>query len=184
MKQYLLFAFGDLKSHVTVENMIETVAGVTHSQFTKFKQNQNYIIFNFETELNHDSLENYINSNLSNVTECHFLMEATANSTIYMDKIDLECFLRLNEDDDKLKHIHKPKNGEIQKNITDETFFKKLFGFDLSFQADEWDEFEDDNDMMFPSNKPKLDLNVILEKISDSGVESLTNEEKKYLKSY
>lgn len=184
MKQYLLFAFGDFGSYVTVENMVETVATVTNSDYTKFKQHKNYLVFNFATELSHDNLENYINSNFSNVTECHFLMEVTDNSSIYMNTVDLECFLQLYESKNEEWVIRKPKNGDVNKTMSDEQFFKKLFGFDTSIQADSWDEFDDIDDDDIEKYQPKLELNKILDKISTSGIKSLTKEERNYLKTY
>jgi hypothetical protein len=195
MKQYLLFAFGDFTSDVTVENMVESVAAITHSDYTKFKQNTNYIIFNFETQLNYNSLVNHINATITNVTQCHFLMEVTDNSTIYMDNVDLECFLTLNNINDKQKNTNKPKNGDNKTMLMDETFFQRLFGIDLSFTADSFNEMNDMEDMddlddmgeyekLKLKSKPKLELDAVLEKISKSGVESLTKEEKNYLKTY
>ena len=179
MKKYLLFAYGNFTNDVICENLIEAVGQITHSDFLKFKYDEGYIYFHFETQLQHDELVKYIEANLINVADCHILTEHTDKTSVTMNKIDKEQFLTLNmtqAEKDSIKKMSDafPDFNQIRADVILEELLRMC------------DEEEDVEDEFYKVTKlepkQKHNLDEILEKILKNGRASLTKDEIMFLK--
>lgn len=179
MKKYLLFAYGNFTNEVVCENLVEAVGHITHSDLLKFKYDEGYIYFHFETQSPHDELVKYIEANFNNVADCHILTEHTDKTSVTMNKIDKEQFLTLNMTQAEKDAIKKMSDGFPDFNqIRTDVIFEELLRM--------WDDEEDGEDEFYKVTKlepkQKHNLDEILEKIQKKGRASLTKDEIKFLK--
>lgn len=177
-KRYMLFIFGDFTE---IENFIEDISyqlvTVISSKFLKFNYGEFGMTLHFRTKETFEDLKEYIDMCLEDLVEQYFLMEATENVDIKMDRKLKKDFLNI----DGVKIENKNKEVDIEK-LSEEKRNKisgmmdfmvplseDIFNFPIRFNVP-------------PALKPTTD--EILDKITEKGIESLTTEEKQILDNY
>jgi len=177
---YMLFMFGDFDEHETLAtNLSSQLLTVVSSPYLKFTYGEYGVVFHFRSKEVFSDLKEYIDMAFSEITEQYFLMEATKNIDIKMPKKLKRDFLNIDSETNKIE----PKNGKIDveeikekkrreiKNITFDIFLPIL---------DPNSNFNTENEVII--EEPTVD--EILDKISEKGLESLTEKEKEILDNY
>ncbi len=176
---YMLFIFGDFDEH---ENLATNLSGqlltVVSSPFLKFTYGEYGVVFHFRSKEDFSDLKEYVDMAMSEITEQYFLMEVTKNMDIKMPRKLKKDFLNIDDETTKIE----PKNGKIDVEELKEK--RKRDVKNISF------------DIFFPILDPNSDFNTnkevdylptvdeILDKISENGIESLTEKEKEILDNY
>lgn len=177
-KRYMLFIFGDFSE---MENFIDDISyqliTVVTSQYLKFNYGEFGLVLHFKTDETFLELKDYIDMCLEGQVEQYFLMEATENVDIKMDRKLKKDFLNI----DGVKKENKNKKVDVEK-LSEEK--EKRLGNIMEFILPLSDE-----NFKFPikvkrPESPKPTVDQILDKISEKGIESLTKEEKQILDNY
>ena len=174
-KKYMLFIFGDFTE---MENFIEDISyqlvTVVSSKFLKFNYGEFGMTLHFRTKESFEDLKEYIDMCLDDLVDQYYLIEATENVAIKMDKKLKKDFLNIDgvKVENKNKEIDIEKLSEEKRNkISGMMDFiiplsENIFDFPMKFKVPQ-------------ALKPTTD--EILDKISEKGIESLTTEEKQIL---
>jgi hypothetical protein len=174
-KKYMLFIFGDFTE---MENFIEDISyqlvTVVSSKFLKFNYGEFGMTLHFRTKESFEDLKEYIDMCLYDLVDQYYLIEATENVAIKMDRKLKKDFLNIDgvKVENKNKEIDIEKLSEEKRNkISGMMDFiiplsENIFDFPMKFKVPQ-------------ALKPTTD--EILDKISEKGIESLTTEEKQIL---
>ena len=177
-KRYMLFIFGDFtEMEKFIDDISYQLVTVVSSEYLKFNYGEFGMVLHFRTKESFEELKEFIDMCLEGIVEQYFLMEATENVDIKMEKKLKKDFLNIDgvKKENKNKEIDVDKLSEEKKkrinNIMD-------FIIPLS---------EDIKEIPIFFNKLKSvspTVDQILDKISEKGIESLTKEEKQILDNY
>lgn len=178
MRKYILIAFRTNDDKPMFSYMLDSITEITESNFLKFKEVGNAIIIHFGSSRNFEDLKKYVNIVLSKCSEINFLFENNDNMSVNMSFNDLEPFLSLD--------VNIP-SSEVDKEETskyDKISNEFILSFIDSISNELNDEcVEEDEDVYIKKSlKKEYNLDDILDKISEKGVSSLTQEENDYLK--
>jgi len=176
-KQYMLFMCGDFADNESfITDVSYQLITVVSSKFMKFNYGEFGMVINFRTKETFEDLKEYIDMCMNEIVEQYFLMEVTSNTDIKMDQ-------KLKRDFLNIDGVKKPtKTKGVSKDDLSEEKKKRIRGMmEFIFPLTE--------DMIkFPFNreekKEKPTVDQILDKISEKGIESLTEEEKQILDNY
>lgn len=177
-KRYMLFIFGDFTE---MENFIDDISyqlvTVVSSEYLKFNYGEFGMVLHFRTDETFSELKEYIDMCLEGIVEQYFLMEATENVDIKMDRKLKKDFLNI----DGVKKENKNKEVDVEK-LSEEKKKKisNMMEFILPLPGTN---FEFPTEFKNPQ-KPIPTVDQILDKITEKGIESLTKEEKQILDNY
>jgi hypothetical protein len=133
----------------------------------------------FRTTESFEDLKEYVDMCLEDLVEQYFLMEATENVDIKMDRKLKKDFLNI----DGVKVENKNKEVDVEKlNEEKQKRLGEMMDFILPLSEDNF-EFPMKFKVPRPET-PKPTVDQILEKITEKGIESLTKEEKQILDNY
>lgn len=177
-KRYMLFIFGDFTE---MENFIDEISyqliTVVSSEFLKFNYGEFGMVLHFRAKETFSELKDYIDMCLDGQVEQYFLMEATENVDIKMERKLKKDFLNI----DGVKKENKNKEVDVEKlNEEKEKRLGNIMEFILPLSEEK---FEFPMKFKRPES-PKPTVDQILDKISEKGIESLTKEEKQILDNY
>ncbi len=173
----MLFMFGDFVDNESfITDVSYQLITVVSSKFMKFNYGEFGMVINFRTKETFEDLKEYVDMCMNEVVEQYFLMEVTSNIDIKMDQKLKRDFLNI----DGVKKPTKTK-GVSKDDLSDEKK-KRISGMmEFIFPLTE-------DVLKFPFNreekKEKPTVDQILDKISEKGIESLTEEEKQILDNY
>ena len=177
---YFLFLFGDFSNleNLTQELSMQFLPFVT-SPYLKYTYGEFGVVFHFRSGETFVDLKEYVDMGLNDITDQYFLMEATKNTEIKMDKRLKKDFLNI---DGELKK-EENKNGTINVETKLKERREELKNFTFEFMIP----IVDPNSMfnqpkVFEAEEPTVD--DILDKITEKGIESLTEKEKEILDNY
>ncbi len=166
-KNYLLFLMGDFKLvNEPLTHLIETLSLVIGSPFLKYVHHDNLIISHFESYDNIEDIHYYLDSSLNETILSYFLFPKPRKMEVRLDEelknhlIDLKTNTLSRPDilppelNDNLIHISEALEGYTKKFV---------------------------NTLKNESENKEYNLDDILDKISEVGVDSLTREEKNFL---
>ena len=117
-KRYMLFIFGDFTE---LENFIEDISyqlvTVISSKFLKFNYGEFGMTLHFRTKETFEDLKEYIDMCLEDLVEQYYLIEATENVDIKMDKKLKKDFLNIDgvKIENKNKEVDTKKLSEEKK---------------------------------------------------------------------
>lgn len=177
---YMLFIYGDFSES---ENLIQELSGqmltLVSSPFLKYTYGEFGVVFHFRSDELFSELKEYIDMVLNDITDQYFLIETTPSGIdIKMTKKLKKDFL--NVDDDAKKE--ETKTGEINIELKLNERREELRNFTFEFLNPEDFGIIDQTDKMIKIMEPTVD--EILEKITEEGIESLTETEKEILDNY
>jgi len=137
------------------------------------KQDPSYMLFIFG---DFDDLKEYVDMAMSEITEQYFLMEVTKNVDVKMPRKLKKDFLNIDGEEKK----RETRTGEInvESKLKERKEELKNFTFEFLMPMD-FDKMVQKNE---PDYLPTVD--EILDKISEKGIDSLTEKEKEILDNY
>jgi len=173
---YMLFIFGDFDEQENLAtNLSSQLLTVVSSPFLKFTYGEYGVVFHFRSKELFSDLKEYIDMGMSEITEQYFLMEVTKNMDIKMPRKLKKDFLNIDGEEKKREN----KTGEInvESKLKERKEELKNFTFEFLMPADFNQMVQKEPDYL-----PTVD--EILDKISENGIESLTEKEKEILDNY
>ena len=174
---YMLFIFGDFDEQENLAtNLSSQLLTVVSSPFLKFTYGEYGVVFHFRSKEVFSDLKEYIDMGMSEITEQYFLMEVTKNVDIKMPRKLKKDFLNIDGEEKKKEN----KTGEINVESKLKERKEELRNFTFEFLM------PTDFNQMVQKNEPDYSPTVdeILDKISENGIESLTEKEKEILDNY
>tara|TARA_R110000868_G_scaffold11055_2_gene54274 strand:+ start:239 stop:886 length:648 start_codon:yes stop_codon:yes gene_type:complete len=177
---YMLFIYGDFSES---ENLIQELSGqmltLVSSPFLKYTYGEFGVVFHFRSNELFSELKEYVDMVLNDITEQYFLIETTANGVdIKMAKKLKKDFL--NVDDDAKKEETKTGEINIESKLNERREELRNFTFEFLMPEDLSSILQTDTE--YKVVEPTVD--EILEKITEEGIESLTETEKEILDNY
>jgi hypothetical protein len=176
-KRYMLFIFGDFtEMEKFIEDISYQLITVVSSEYLKFNYGEFGIVLHFRTKEPFMELKEYVDMCLDGTVEQYFLMEATENVDIKMERKLKRDFLNIDgvKKETKTKGVHKDELSEEKKKRMNNIM---EFIFPLTEDMIK-------NPFLKEEKKEKPTVDQILDKISEKGIESLTEEEKQILDNY
>ena len=173
---YMLFIFGDFDEQENLATNLSTqLLTVVSSPFLKFTYGEYGVVFHFRSKEVFSDLKEYVDMGMSEITEQYFLMEVTKNFDVKMPRKLKKDFLNIDGEEKKKEN----KTGEInvESKLKERREELRNFTFEFLMPADF-------NQMVQkePDHLPTVD--EILDKISEKGINSLTEKEKEILDNY
>jgi transcription initiation factor IIF auxiliary subunit len=168
-KNYLLFLMGDFKSiNKPLGHLIDTLSFVIGSPYLKYVHHDNLIIAHFESNDNLEDIHYFLNTTLDESILSYFLFPKPRKMGIRLDE-ELE------------KHLKDLKKNTLNKS----DMFSEKVNDNLLHINDVLQDYTNKfiNKVKKESEKKEYNLDDILDKITQSGMDSLTTEEKKFLES-
>ena len=177
-KRYMLFIFGDFTEMETfIDEISYQLITVVSSEYLKFNYGEFGMVLHFRTKETFEELKEYIDMCLEGQVEQYFLMEATENVDIKMERKLKKDFLNI----DGVKKENKNKEVDVEK-LSEEK--KKRLGNIMDFIIPLSEDIIELPMKFKRPESPKPTVDQILDKISEQGIESLTEEEKQILDNY
>jgi len=178
-KRYMLFLFGDFSDDENLVNEINyQLIAIVSSKFIKFNYGEFGMVCHFRTKETFNDLKEYIDMSLNEITEQYYLVEVGTNFDVKMDRPLKKDFLNI--DDEKPQN----KNGSIEIGEPTEIKFKptkkEMDIYHMMFPIMDPNFFKTNEDEIIKD--PSID--DILDKITETGIESLTEREKQILDNY
>ena len=175
---YMLFIYGDF---IDSENLIQELCAqflpLVTSPYLKYTYGEFGVVLHFRSDELFSELKEYVDMVLNDITEQYFLMETTENYDIKMPKKLKKDFLNIDGDTKK----EETKTGTINVDTVINERREELKNFTFEFLMPE--DFIPLNQMMNAEIEyPTVD--EILDKISEKGIETLTEKEKEILDNY
>jgi hypothetical protein len=173
----MLFIFGDFDEQENLAtNLSSQLLTVVSSPFLKFTYGEYGVVFHFRSKEVFSDLKEYIDMGMSEITEQYFLMEVTKNVDVKMPRKLKKDFLNIDGEEKK----RETRTGEInvESKLKERKEELKNFTFDFLIPVD-FDKMVQKNE---PDYLPTVD--EILDKISEKGIDSLTEKEKEILDNY
>ena len=169
MKKYFLTILGDKK--FTNEHCIDVgvaLGSIVDSNFLNFNFSDNYIIFHFESEVNKSEIYTFVVGVLHGISDTFILTEMNDNVSVSLPS--------------KISFMFDLENGG-----GDMMECNKYFIDNDEHEEDDYDLY---NDLMeiykrnIVKNHKKPSLDFLLDKIKESGFDSLSEIEKQHLEKY
>ena len=172
----MLFIFGDFEEQETLAtNLSSQILTIVSSPFLKFTYGEYGVVFHFRSKEVFSDLKDYIDMAMSEITEQYFLMEVTKNVDIKMPRKLKKDFLNIDGEEKKKE----TKTGEInvETELKERREELKNFTFEFLMPSELFQ-----TNRGFEIEEPTVD--EILDKISEKGINSLTEQEKEILDNY
>lgn len=175
---YMLFLFGDFSDleNLTQELSAQFLPSVS-SPYLKYTYGEFGVVFHFRSKETFTDLKEYVDMVFNEVVDQYFLMEVTKNTDFKMvDKKIKKDFLNI---DGEIKK-EPTKNGsiDVESKIRERREELKNFTFEFMLPLD----FTNSPRVTIEPVEPTVD--EILDKISEKGIETLTEREKQILDEY
>jgi hypothetical protein len=173
---YMLFLFGDFSDleTITQELSIQFLPFVT-SPYLKYTYGEFGVVFHFRSSETFTDLKEYVDMSLNEIVDQYYLMEATKNVDIKMDRKLKKDFLNIDGETKK----EQPKTGtiDVESKVRERREELRNFTFEFMLPMDMNFNPKQETDYI-----PTVD--EILDKISEKGIETLTEKEKQILDEY
>lgn len=177
---YMLFIYGDFdeQKNLTAELSAQLLNFIT-SAFLKYTYGEFGVVFHFRSDEDFEILKDYVDMVLSDITEQYFFMEVPKNIDIKMPRKIKKDFLNIDDETNK----YEPKSGTIDVEDLKEKRFKDIKNISFDIFLPIFDPTSDFNkEVSYEVNE--LTVDEILEKITEKGIESLTEREREILDNY
>jgi hypothetical protein len=184
MTKYFFIAFGDFSEKSKKQFVLDSFLEITNSWTLKFRVLPNAIVIHFGTKSELDKVKVKVETTMQNFSKVYFLVENTDKKVLSMFGNELEEFLYL--DGQKPKNvIIKDKEEKKTQETKKSDFFDDILESFAKIKKDDGEIENDGYDKLLKNctkNKEKVyNLDEILDKINEKGINSLTPEEHKYL---
>jgi len=182
--KYLLFVYGDYSKHKFVLKGIAKLLGTIACNDVKYQYGDAGGIFHFTTLEKPGKVKKTLSEQLKGFSAMYFLVPFNKNVNFYIGDPQVETHLfNQTEETDNMSEFGKLEYNleDIQDEISDinmEVFMKNL----SNFIGTDLNQIEVDEEQVQVGREKTLD--EILDKISECGIESLTQTEKQLLDEY
>lgn len=180
-KKYMLFVFGEFKTEDDIiKELLAEFAGVIESNYMKFIFSPYSFIAHFSSKLSFEDLKIHTDQVLSFQVEQYFLTEIGTDFAVGMNPDLMEGLFDLDSLNEDKKHITmKTILGNMSSNGDNELMqFLKNLPEILNNVINE--DFMD----VLSSQEKVVTLDDVLDKITEEGIENLTEQEKEILENY
>jgi hypothetical protein len=177
---YMLFIYGDfIDSETLIQELSGQMLPLISSPFLKYTYGEFGVVFHFRSDEIFSELKEYFDMVLNEITEQYFLIETTSsNFDIKMPKKLKKDFLSIDGEVKKEEN----KTGEINVEAKLKERREELKNFTFEFLMPEdiilFNQMNTSTETRYPT------VDEILDKISERGIESLTETEKEILDNY
>jgi hypothetical protein len=176
MKKYLLVLLNSELPDEKLNFILSRMTEIVSSPYLKYRYFDKNIILHFGSSANFNALSRYTDSVMKKCQCAYFILEYTDNMSLNISDYftqevegnNLEDFLCL---EGEPVFITKNENEEY------DPLLEELLDYVETFD----DEDDDYYDYLRPKYEVEYDLDAILDKIKDKGIDSLTEEEKVFL---
>jgi len=169
MTKFLLTIIGDFHDKNICKDIALTLTPIVDSAHLKFQSSDGALIFHFASEVSQEEIHDYVQGSLFGIVDCFILSEYTDKLSVCMTK-------------ELKKHLFNLESETDNVSIIDMSDIKN----NSEFMEDE-DEDEDFVALILDRVKEKVkkpSLDYLLDKITNKGMESLTQFEKDTLDLY
>ena len=170
--EYLLFAFGDYnESEPHIRLIIDCVSQISKKD-VRYQYGEAGLIVNFETSLTTDGISKFFEESITKLTAMFFVFPVNDNMILSMDE-------------DIHSHLFGETDKKSDSNVTNFTI--NMTDIPTFGDSDTTDSIEKLFSLLFkPQTKliEKPSLDQLLDKINESGIDSLTESEIKILNEY
>jgi hypothetical protein len=190
---YILFVYGtfgetDEEVQLYVEMMGEQFFDVVSDGYLPYTLGTYHAIYKFDSVYDFKDLQERIDDTWRHMCHTYFFLEMTDNMSYNMGNGGEEFFgTNIEQSGPVMKILDNEGNNEIteEQNFTerDIDFFKIIL--DLKNQTEEFEDEDPQIKKLKQKNKKRvITMDEVLEKISSTGINSITNEEKQILDNY
>ena len=176
--RYMLFLYGDFSDgdELTNEISMQFVPAVS-SEFLKFTYGEFGVALHFRSKETFDDLKEYVDMVFNDITEQYFLIEVSGEVDIKMPRKLKKDFLNI----DGVTKKEEPKTGGIKVDEVREDRNRdiKNMSFDIFLPM-----FNPTSPFNNVQEEELPTVDEILEKITETGIESLTEKEREILDNY
>jgi hypothetical protein len=176
---YMLFIYGDfIDSETLIQELSAQFLALVTSPYLKYTYGEFGVVLHFRSDELFSDLKEYVDMILNNITEQYFLIETSSNYDIKMPKKLKRDFLNIDGDIKK----EETKTGTINVDTALKERREELKNFTFEFLMPEdiilFNQMNTSTETRYPT------VDEILDKISERGIESLTETEKEILDNY
>jgi hypothetical protein len=176
---YMLFIYGDfIDSETLIQELSAQFLALVTSPYLKYTYGEFGVVLHFRSDELFSDLKEYVDMILNNITEQYFLIETSSNYDIKMPKKLKRDFLNIDGDIKK----EETKTGTINVDTVLKERREELKNFTFEFLMPEdiilFNQMNTSTETRYPT------VDEILDKISERGIESLTETEKEILDNY
>jgi predicted metal-dependent TIM-barrel fold hydrolase len=181
-KKYVLFVFGQFKTEDDiVQELITECATIIESNYMKFIFNPNSFIAHFTSKLPFEDLKEHFDNVLSLQVEQYFLSEMTNEFAVGMNPDLMEGLFNLDEDNKEISHVSMKMILEDLNSVGENGLMDFLQNLPKIIEKAMTEDLENIKPSII---KKVVSLDEVLDKITEEGIESLTEEEKQILENY
>lgn len=181
-KKYVLFVFGQFKTEDDiVQELITECATIIESNYMKFIFNPNSFIAHFTSRLPFEDLKEHFDNVLSLQVEQYFLSEMTNEFAVGMNPDLMEGLFNLDEDNKEISHVSMKMILEDLNSVGENGLMDFLQNLPKIIEKAMTEDLENIKPSII---KKVVSLDEVLDKITEEGIESLTEEEKQILENY
>ena len=176
-KRYMLFLYGDFTdSEELTSDLSAQFVGLVSSEYLKFTYGEYGVVLHFRSKEVFSDLKEFVDMLFNDITEQYFLLEVSGDFDIKMPRKLKKEFLNI---DGEIKK-EESKTGGIKIDEVTEERKNKLKDITFEIFYPNLDLFNQEKGVIIE----ELTVDEILEKITEKGIESLTEKEKEILNNY
>jgi len=183
METYLLFIYSDFKDNENKITLItDCLAPIVVSPKLKFNYGDNSMIINFKTDLEFNELKDYVSEVIGLLVNQYFLLNYSDKLSVSMPK---ELYNHLFDLENETENIDLETRTPIpEKKGVGSNFaiFESKFSLPLSMSGATLGITIFTQEDEIKTNNVNYTIDEILDKINKAGYESLTDDEKNFLK--
>lgn len=179
---YLVILFGDYKrKEQKISNIIYSLTPFANSKDVRFVYSESHIVIHFTSDFEYPELQRFVDMSIH--SECDLYLFFNYNEKFAV-KMQPEIFSHLFDWNKESESV----NLDLRNNkLSNMGFGPSQDEINKLFRDVDPNELDDLTDILFGETKnrkpePQLDMDIILEKISKNGIESLTKREEEFLK--
>jgi hypothetical protein len=167
---YLITVFGDFSESKNVDEVTTSLRPLIDSENLTFNYNEHSLIVHFSADMSLQVLSNYVKDVLYLKADMVLISPSDVTSILaneeFMNKL--------------LKHQTSNDVSDVSLEFVDSKPFERLHEEMMSLDEDD-DEEDEIKTIIQRAKKKTLSLDDLLDKITEKGIDSLTNKEKKLL---
>ena len=186
-KSYLLLVYGNYDGgEKFVKEIVNQFAPVLSSKMMKYTWGENGLVCHFESDVDFDDLQIFVQDIMGMMCEQYFFMEKPEKMSVHGPQDIVEHLFELKNDIDG--YVYNNPNQEDHNGME----LDKIMEFFMSIKEDVESTLEEEDDeedkvieiLKKSKKKPEPNIDDILDKMIDKGKDSLTKKEKKILDNY
>jgi len=182
-ESYLLFVFGNFTNGNVEKEVASQVLPITTNEKLKYIFGSYHMVINMETDLPFDELKEFIYETLKSDNYEYFLMPTVEKYSVKLPNDMVQHLFDLEQENENVHIFNQLSMEKLQRESKQhDEDMDMVINYFMKEGLD--DEDDDDIDVMLKPKESKPSMDEILEKIVDSGIDSLSSLEVKLLNQY